>query len=91
MVYARLGEQLIWLAGLLMAVSLIGMMPALGAFMLLYMLYVGKTRVATAFLIVVPLWIGMYLLFNTLLHVPWPPSLLGDHFPQLRAMLFGLI
>lgn len=29
----------------------------------------------------------MYLLFNTLLHVPWPPSLLGNAFPQLRSML----
>jgi hypothetical protein len=30
-------------------------------------------------------------LSNTLLHVPWPPSLLGDAFPQLRSMLAGLI
>jgi hypothetical protein len=42
-------------------------------------------------LIAVPLWIAMYLLFNTLLHVPWPPALLGDTFPQLRSMLAGLI
>jgi hypothetical protein len=42
-------------------------------------------------LIAIPLWIAMYLLFNTLLHVPWPPSLLGDACPQLRAMLAGLI
>ena len=33
----------------------------------------------------------MYLLFNTLLHVTWPPSLLGDACPQLRSMLAGLI
>ena len=37
------------------------------------------------------LWIAMYLLFNTLLHVPWPPSLLGEAFSQLRSMLAGLI
>jgi hypothetical protein len=42
-------------------------------------------------LIAIPLWIAMYLLFNTLLHVPCPPSLIGDAYPQLRAMLAGLI
>jgi hypothetical protein len=40
-------------------------------------------------LIAILLWIAMYLLFNTLPHVPWPPSLLGDAFPQLRSMLAG--
>ena len=50
-----------------------------------------RARGATAFLIAIPLWVAMYLLFNTLLHVPWPPSLLGDTFPQLRALLAGLI
>jgi hypothetical protein len=51
----------------------------------------GAARWSTALLIAIPLWIAMYLLFNTLLHVPWPPSLLGDAFPQPRAMLAGLI
>ena len=52
---------------------------------------VGAARWSTALLIAIPLWIAMYLLFNTLLHVPWPPSLIGDAYPQLRAMLAGLI
>jgi hypothetical protein len=51
----------------------------------------GAARRSAALLIAIPLWIAMYLLFNTLLHVPWPPSLLGDAYPQLRAMLAGLI
>lgn len=51
----------------------------------------GAARWSTALLIAIPLWIAMYLLFNTLLHVPWPPSLIGDAYPQLRAMLAGLI
>ncbi|HSP49009.1 MAG TPA: tripartite tricarboxylate transporter permease [Pseudolabrys sp.] len=91
LVYARLGSQLGWLISLLLAVLVIGMMPALGAFIVLYIRLVGAARWSTALLIAIPLWIAMYLLFNTLLHVPWPPSLLGDAFPQLRAMLAGLI
>jgi hypothetical protein len=51
----------------------------------------GAARWSTTLLIAIPLWIAMYLLFNTLLHVTWPPSLLGDAFPQPRAMLTGLI
>src|SRR5215831_5785130 len=45
----------------------------------------GRTRLGTALLIVLPLWIGMYVLFVKLLHVPWPPSLLGDALPWLRS------
>jgi len=89
--YSRLGSQLGWLIGLLVAVSVIGMMPALGAFIVLYIRFVGAARWSTALVIAIPLWVAMYLLFNTLLHVPWPPSLLGDAFPQLRASLAGLI
>jgi putative tricarboxylic transport membrane protein len=90
-VYGRLAVQIVWLLGLLAGVFLIGMMPALGLFMLLYMVVEGRTRVGTAVLIVAPLWAGMYVLFVKLLHVPWPPSLLGDALPWLRAASGRLI
>jgi hypothetical protein len=67
------------------------MMPAMAAYLALYMRLVGATRWSITFLVAIPLLIAMYLLFNTLLHVPWPPSILGDAFPQLRALLAGLI
>jgi hypothetical protein len=51
----------------------------------------GKTRLATAFIITVSLWVGFYFLFVKLLHVPWPPSLLGDVFPELREWTGRLI
>jgi hypothetical protein len=90
-VYGRLAVQVLWLVGLLAGVHLIGMMPALGLFMLLYMTIEGRTRLGTALLIVLPLWAGMYVLFVKLLHVPWPPSLLGDALPWLRAASGRLI
>jgi TctA family transporter len=89
--YRRLAVQLAWLMGVLVAVQVFGMLPALGLFMLLYMLFVGRVGWVTAVLITLVLWVGMYLLFNTLLHVPWPPSYLGDAFPQLRSRLGNLI
>jgi TctA family transporter len=90
-VYGRLAVQALWLIGLLGGVLVIGMLPALGLFMLLYMTIEGRTRLGTALLIVVPLWVGMYVLFVKLLHVPWPPSLLGDALPWLRAASRRLI
>jgi TctA family transporter len=84
-IYGRLGVQVLWLVGLLLAVLVIGMLPALALFMFLYMVIQGATRWTTALFIVVPILAGMYLLFVKLLHVPWPPSLLGDMVPALRA------
>ena len=90
-VYARLVVEALWLVGFLIGVLLIGLMPAMGLYMFLYMSTVGKTRWPTALLITVSLWIGFYVLFVMLLHVPWPPSLLGDAFPDLREWTGRLI
>ena len=72
-------------------VLVVGMLPAIGLYMFVYMVTEGRTRLVPAVLITISLWIGMYLLFQKLLHVPWPPSLLGDELPWLRTMLQRLI
>ncbi len=90
-VYTRLGVEILWLAALLAGVLLIGLMPAMGLYMALYMATAGRTPWPAALLITAVLWIGFYLLFVKLLHVPWPPSLLGDAFPDLREWTGRLI
>jgi len=90
-VYRRLGAELSWLAGFLVGVWLIGLMPTMGAFMFFYMATAGRTRWSTALVITLALWLGFYVLFGKLLHVPWPPSLLGDTFPDLRELTGRLI
>jgi TctA family transporter len=90
-VYARLLVEVLWLVGLLIGVLLIGLMPAMGLYMFLYMSTAGKTRWPMALIITVSLWIGFYVLFVKLLHVPWPPSLLGDVLPDLREWTGRLI
>ena len=90
-VYGRLVVELLWLLGFLAAVWLIGLMPAMGLYMFSYMATSGKTRWPTALIITVSVWIGFYFLFVKLLHVPWPPSLLGDTFPDLRELSGRLI
>jgi hypothetical protein len=90
-VYGRLFVEILWLSGLLAGVLLIGLMPAMGLYMFLYMATAGKSPWPIALLITVSLWIGFYLLFVKLLHVPWPPSFLGDTFPELREWTGRLI
>ncbi len=90
-VYRRLGVELAWLVGFLASVWVIGLMPTMGLYMFLYMATSGRTRGTTALIITVALWIGFYFLFEKLLHVPWPPSLLGDTFPELRELTGRLI
>jgi len=52
-VYARLVVEALWLGGLLVGVLLIGLMPAMGAYMFAYMATAGKTRWPTALIITV--------------------------------------
>ena len=90
-VYARLGVEALWLIGFLVGVALIGLMPSMGVYMFAYMATAGRTRWTTALIITAALWIGFYILFDRLLHIPWPPSLLGDMFPDLRELAGRLI
>jgi TctA family transporter len=90
-VYARLGTEALWLVGLLAAIAAIGLLPALGLYAFSYMVTAGRTRWTLALAITVSLWAGFYVLFVKLLHVPWPPSFLGDAFPDLREMTGRLI
>jgi TctA family transporter len=90
-VYARLGIEALWLVGLLTAIAAIGLLPALGLYTFSYMVTAGRTRWTLALTITTSLWVGFYLLFVKLLHVPWPPSFLGDAFPDLRELTGRLI
>jgi len=73
------------------AVKLIGMLPAIGLFVFLYMVLEGKVKPLTSILILLPFLGGVWFLFHELLHVPWPQSLLGDVFGVLRKLSGSLI
>jgi TctA family transporter len=90
-VYLRFGIEALWLGGLLLGVLTIGMLPAIALYVFLHMVTAGKIRLPTALIITASLAIGFYVLFAKLLHVPWPPSLLGDAFPDLRELSGQLI
>lgn len=76
--------QIAWLTGLVVAVKLVGMLPAIVIFALAYMVIEGDTAPKRSLLIVIPYALALFFLFQITLHVPWPHSLLGDLFPSLR-------
>ena len=84
-------RQVIWLLALVAGVKLIGMLPAIGLFIFLYMIIEGKTKPLSAILILIPFLAGVWFLFHELLHVPWPQAVLGDLFVELRRISGRLI
>ena len=83
--------QGLWLVGLVLAVHLIGMLPAMGLFVIAYMRLEGKTRWVNIMMIAIPYWLAAFFLFQEMLHLPWPHSLLGNWFPAIRRDLAGLV
>ncbi|EAR51889.1 hypothetical protein OG2516_16349 [Oceanicola granulosus HTCC2516] len=84
-------KQALWLGALVVGVKLVGMLPAIALFALCYMMIEGKVRPLHAVLILIPFLGGIYFLFHEMLHTPWPQSLLGDAFPDLRKLTERLI
>ncbi|MDC1382920.1 tripartite tricarboxylate transporter permease [Candidatus Puniceispirillum sp.] len=84
-------RQIIWLIALVIGVKLIGMLPAIGLFIFLYMIIEGKTKPLSATLILIPFLAGVWFLFHELLNVPWPQAVLGDLFSELRRISGRLI
>jgi hypothetical protein len=74
-----------WLAFLLVVVSLIGFIPAIFVFVLLYMWWGFGEPIGPSFLYAVSTAFFCWLVFSWALSVPWPQSLLGDTFPAWRA------
>jgi hypothetical protein len=76
-----------WLAVFLLAIWLIGFLPAIALFVFAYMwLGFGEPVIHSAGFAAATVLL-CWGLFDRLLAVAWPPSLLGDYVPALRAML----
>ena len=76
---------LAWLGGLTAGIALIGFIPAAVLFVLAYMTLGFGEKTLKAALCAGAVGMFFWLVFDRTLAVPWPPSLLGDQFPALRA------
>jgi TctA family transporter len=74
-----------WTAGFVALVALIGFIPAIAVFVFAYMRFGFGENWRTAVGFAAATTCLCYLVFHWALAVAWPPSLLGELFPQLRA------
>jgi TctA family transporter len=90
-IYRRIGLMSLWVLSIFVGTLLIGLLPTMLLFMFLFMRIEGKVPLPRAALITAGMWIGMFVLFDQMLNVPWPQSYLGDAFPGLRRAVSGII
>ena len=76
-----------WMIVFLMLMALIGLIPTVPLFVILLMRIEGREP----WRIVLPMAVFMcgfiYVLFDQLLAIPWPPSVLGDFLPALKGVI----
>lgn len=77
-----------WLIGLVIAVALVGFLPAVLIFVVSFMVVGFNRPLLSSVVYGVGTTIFCYLVFHRLLHVAWPESFLGDYVPLLRTTGF---
>ncbi|KKN82612.1 hypothetical protein LCGC14_0307990 [marine sediment metagenome] len=88
---AVLIKEGLWVAGLVLGVAMVGMIPAIVVYTFSYMVFAGNTAPARALIIAALFGTALFLLFHLTLHIPWPASWLGEAIPQLRVLTTRLI
>ena len=68
------------------AASIVGLLPALALLLIGYMRFDGGESWARSLAVSLSVWVFCYVLFHTVLRVPWPRSVIGDLFPMLRSV-----
>ncbi len=76
-----------WLLGFLALIATIGMLPTVFAFVVLYMRLEGGEKWRLTLIIAACMTTFAYTVFERLLRLPWPPTLLGDWFPVLKDLM----
>jgi len=75
-----------WMAGIMLLMWIIGLIPAVPIFIISYMRLEGREK----WKIVIPMAVCVvaliYIVFDQLLAIPWPPTLLGTLFPVLKVI-----
>lgn len=91
LVYRRLATSVLWVLSIFAGTLLIGLPLALLLFMFSYMVLQGRIGWQASAIVSVATFVFILLLFDGVLNVPWPGSLLGDSLPGLRRMVWGIV
>jgi TctA family transporter len=79
-----------WLGLFLVMIWLIGMLPAVFIFIIAYMRVEGRERWWLALAVSVSMTVACFFLFDQLLRVVWPQTILGQAIPALREFVPSL-
>lgn len=75
-----------WMVGFLGSMAAIGLLPTVPIFITAYMKLEGNERWRHIIPMFVVMTLLIYIVFDQLLTVPWPPTLLGYCFPIMKAI-----
>jgi hypothetical protein len=84
LVASRAITFLAWLLGLFLLIWMIGMLPALFVFIILYMRFEGGENWRPVLAVAGGITAFNYVLFDRFLTIPWPRALIGELLPGLR-------
>jgi TctA family transporter len=76
-----------WILAFFACILLIGMLPTVVVFVIAYMRLEGPESWRLSVMSAVGLVLFTYVVFDQLLALPWPMSLLGDMYPALRQII----
>jgi len=76
-----------WMVGFLMSMALIGLIPTVPLFVILFMRVEGREPWRIVLPLAAIMCVFIYVLFDQLLAIPWPPSVLGDFVPSLKGVV----
>jgi len=76
-----------WILGFMAATALIGMLPTILLFVTAYMRVEGRERWTLTLSCAVGVTVASWFVFDQLLLLPWPNSVLGDWFPALKNII----
>ncbi len=75
-----------YLIGFMAVMAVIGLIPTVAVFVVFFMRYEARERWSLVVPYAVCTVLFIYIAFDYFMAVPWPPTLLGDWFPALKAI-----
>jgi len=73
-----------WMVAFLFSMAVIGLIPTVPIFVIAYMRLEGPEKWRHAALMAAVMTTLIYVVFDQLLNIPWPPTLLGTSFPVFK-------
>jgi hypothetical protein len=75
-----------WMVAFLCSMAVIGLIPTVPIFVIAYMRLEGPEKWRHAAIMAVVMVTLIYVVFDQLLTIPWPPTLLGTYFPAFKII-----